>query len=187
MQQVKDIKYLGEILSSNLPESVHQTVLKRVNIARLSIYEIRAVIEDRRASIVGGANIGLELWKASVEQMVFYSLETWLDIRKKTLKILDNLYNCFFRTFSRIGTGASIPNFYIQTGMLNPQNIILMRQLNVYHHLANLSPRSLGNQIFNLQLEHPSLPSLIKDSEEHLTKLGIPDPTSVSKYVWNKK
>ena len=62
-----------------------------------------------------------------------------------------------------------------------------MGQLSFYHHLANLSPRSLGNQIFNLQLENPSLPSLVKDLEEHLTKLGIPDPTSVSKYVWTKK
>ena len=106
---------------------------------------------------------------------------------KKTLKILDNLYNCFFRCLFRIGTGASIPNFFIQTGMLNPQNLILMRKLNFYHHLANLSPNSLGNQVFKLQSENPSLPSLVKDLEEHIHKLGIEDPTSVSKYAWKKR
>ena len=146
-----------------------------------------AALTLKRADVLGGANVGLELWKASVEQMIFYSSETWMGVMKKTLKILDNLYNCFFRCLFRIGTGASIPNFFIQTGMLNPQNLILMRKLNFYHHLANLSPNSLGNQVFKLQSENPSLPSLAKDIDEHLNKLGIADPTSVSKYAWKER
>ena len=46
MKQVKVLKYLGEFLTSDLSESVHQTVVKRVGVATLSIYEVRAVVED---------------------------------------------------------------------------------------------------------------------------------------------
>ena len=46
MTEVNSLRYLGEELSVNLGESVHRTVLKRVAIAKVAIYEIRTIIED---------------------------------------------------------------------------------------------------------------------------------------------
>ena len=51
MRQVKLLKYLGDFISNDLSESVHNTVLKQLNVAKQAIYEIRNVIEDRRAKI----------------------------------------------------------------------------------------------------------------------------------------
>ena len=68
MKQVKVLKYLGDFLTSDLAESVHETVLKRVNIATLSIYEIRGVIEDRRARCIGGDNVGLNIFTQVLSQ-----------------------------------------------------------------------------------------------------------------------
>ena len=46
----------------------------------------RAVIEDRRASTIGGINIAFEIWEASVLSMLAFNSETWINIPKKRLK-----------------------------------------------------------------------------------------------------
>ena len=71
--------------------------------------------------------------------------------------------------------------------MLTPVNLVLERKLNFYHHLANLPPSSLANEVLTLQLENPTLPSIINDLNEHLDQLGIEDPTTVSMWVWKKR
>ena len=54
MKEVKVLKYLGDLLSFSLKESVHHTMIKRVAVAKLAIYEIRTVIEYARANSTGG-------------------------------------------------------------------------------------------------------------------------------------
>ena len=49
MLETEALKYLGDFVVTDLEGSVHQTVLKTVGIARHSILEIRAVIENLRA------------------------------------------------------------------------------------------------------------------------------------------
>ena len=62
MKEVNILKYLGDFLGQSLEESVHQTVLQRIGLAKHSIYEIRAIIEDARATKLGGINIAYSLW-----------------------------------------------------------------------------------------------------------------------------
>ena len=40
MKEVKVLKWLGDMVSTNLEESVHQTVLKRVALAKHTIYGV---------------------------------------------------------------------------------------------------------------------------------------------------
>ena len=56
MKEVKVLQYLGESLSINLEDSVHQTVVRRVAVARHAILEIRTVIEDTRANSPAALN-----------------------------------------------------------------------------------------------------------------------------------
>ena len=42
MKETKALKYLGDFLSYDLEDSIHQTVLKRIGIAKHTINEIRA-------------------------------------------------------------------------------------------------------------------------------------------------
>ena len=49
MKEAKSIKILGDFLSQDLEESVHQMVVKRVVMARFVMYEIRTTVEDIRA------------------------------------------------------------------------------------------------------------------------------------------
>ena len=87
MKEVKLLKFLGDYLSFSLEDSVHQTVMKRLGVAKQAIFEIRAVIEDRRASTIGGINIAFKIWEASVLTMLAFNSETWISIpQKKQLK-----------------------------------------------------------------------------------------------------
>ena len=61
MKEVKNLKYLGDVICSSPEESIHQTLIKRIGIAKKAIFEIRAVIEDRRSHQIGGFNLALDI------------------------------------------------------------------------------------------------------------------------------
>ena len=80
MKEVKAIKFLGDYVSHSLEDSVHQTVSKRIGIARQSIYEIRAVVEDARSKTLGGINVAFTIWSVAVIPMLLWNAETWTNI-----------------------------------------------------------------------------------------------------------
>ena len=116
MKEEKVIKYLGDSLASSLEESVHQTVVKRVAIVRHSIYEIRTVIEDTRAERLGAINTAFSLWEEGILGMLLYNSETWISMRKKTIKILDDVFHLFCRVILRVPVSCPKVNFYWQSG-----------------------------------------------------------------------
>ena len=130
MKEVKQAKFLGEYFSCNLEDSIHQTVLKRIGSAKQSIFEIRAVIEDKRSKQLGGINLAFDIWEASVIPMLAYNSETWSIIPKKTIKVLNDLFNLFYRKIFKIGNGSPITNFYWQCAAFKVEFIILQRKLN---------------------------------------------------------
>ena len=153
MKETKAIKYLGDYLTSNLEDSVHYTVSKRIGIAKLAVYDIRHVLEDKRSSRVGGFSIALDIWQMAIEPMLLFNCETWQNIPKKTLKALNDLYSHFYRCIFRIGIGCPVICFYWQCGTLRVSNIILQRKLSFIHHLSNLPRGSLGRDVFDLQYD----------------------------------
>ena len=72
MKEVKVMKYLGENISFNLEESVHHTVTKRAEIAKHTIYELRTVIEDTRATTLGGLDVAFNIWNAGILPMILW-------------------------------------------------------------------------------------------------------------------
>ena len=187
MQEVNIIKYLGDYLSVSLEDSVYQTVLKRAGIVKQSIYEIRAIIEDRRANQIGGINLAFEMWDAAVIPMLFFNSESWTNMSRKTFKVINSLFNSFYRVIFRIGTGCPIPNFYWQCGTMKAEFYILQRKLNFLFHLANLSLDSLARNIFDLQEKNSdSVPSLFSECRHHLTQLNFQVNRHASKWQWKK-
>ena len=75
MKQVQVEKYLGDYMAVTLAESVTATVNKRIGIATHAIYEIKAIIEDSRASAVGGLTVAVDIWEMSVLPMLLSNSE----------------------------------------------------------------------------------------------------------------
>ena len=120
MKEVEVIKFLGDYITNSPEESVNHTVKKRIGIAKQAVYEIRTIIEDRRANAIGGINLAFNIFNASVVSMVIHNCESWDMVPKKTLKMLNDLFLLFFRVIFRIGTGTPIVNFFWETGMMKP-------------------------------------------------------------------
>ena len=70
MTEVKMMRYLGDQLSINLEESVHQTVLKRLAAAKYAIHEVRTIVEDTRANSPGALNTAFSIWNAGILSMI---------------------------------------------------------------------------------------------------------------------
>ena len=118
--------------------------------------------------------------------MVSYNCESWLEIGKRTIKVLDELFHFFCRTMFRIGVGCPKTSFYWQSGSLKFENIILEKKLNFIFHLANLPVSSLGRQIFDLQDEDRNLHSLLSECQEHLDAMGM-NIREVTKWQFKRK
>ena len=92
MKEAKAIKLLGDLISINLEESVHQTVMKRAGVVNHAIFEARTVIEDTRANSLGALDVAFNIWNSGILAMLLYNSETWINISKKTIRVLDNLF-----------------------------------------------------------------------------------------------
>ena len=100
MKEVKVLWYLGDSISYNLEESVYQTVSRRVAVARLSVYEIRAVIEDTRSEKLGSLGVAFDIWEAAIVPMLTQNSESWVGMSKKTLKFPYDLSTNSAKTYS---------------------------------------------------------------------------------------
>ena len=83
MKEVQELKYLGNFISSNLLESVHRTIIKRIGIAKHTVIEIRNIIEDARATKLRGMNVAFYIFRAAVLSMLLHNAETFYDVSKK--------------------------------------------------------------------------------------------------------
>ena len=61
MKQVESEKYLGDQICSGLANCVLATVNKRKGLTMKSIFDVRAVVDDLRCSVVGGIRAGLDI------------------------------------------------------------------------------------------------------------------------------
>ena len=139
-----------------------------------------------RSVRLGGINVAYSIWEQTVLPFLLHNCETWTNIMKKTMKILNTLFNLFHRSLMRLGTGCPADNFYWQTGSLKPEFLILQKQLVFVHHLANLPVGSLGRDVHDLQVAQ-SLPGLVTNLQEHINTLGVSDMTAVSKFHWKRE
>ena len=186
MEEMNEMKFLGDYLCVDLEESVHKTVVKRAGMAKMAINEIRTVIEDTRASQLGGINLAFTLWNSAIVPSLLWNSETWTNIKPKTMKVLNDIFNQFYRSILRISKGCPKVNLYWQTGSYLPQNLILKNKLNFVHHLSNLPEQCLAKEVYRIQ-EVSSFPSLFQEVGEHLANLGITTPEGISKRTWKQK
>ena len=113
MKQEDNVKYLGDWISGfGLSDSVDVTIKKRKGLVSLSIYEIRAVIEDCRSMVCGGLAAGLDIWELGVLPMLLYNSDCWQEISPKTIQELENLQLKFYRCLFAVGSGYPIPALY---------------------------------------------------------------------------
>ena len=128
MKCVSSEKFLGEVFSKNLTESVHETVKRRIGLISQSVFEIRAVVDDKRSECLGGMSLAFSLWEQASVPSLLHGAEVWTDIKQKTLKLLDKVQLKFLRVCLSVSRSCPIPMLLQQTGTLFMSNRILLKQ-----------------------------------------------------------
>ena len=179
-------KYLGDYVSSSLSDSVFRTVQKRKGLSKRLISEIKITIEDIRSKTVGGLIAGIDIWNMAVVPFLLNNCDTWMEIPKKALKILNSIQNSFFVTLFGTATSCPIPIFYWDTGILSVENFIILKKLLLFHHILSLDDDALSKEIMMIQIKK-ELPGLAAECLSFLRDLNMdPDPLVYSKLHWNK-
>ena len=130
MREVGNNKYLGCLLSSTVSQSVTDTVNSRIGLARRAVYEIRTIIEDSRASVVGSIQVGLNIWEMSVIPMLLSSSEVWSDIPSKTMRKLEETHSLMLTNLLGVSKrGCPEVSLYLETGSLTMKNQIILHQM----------------------------------------------------------
>ena len=112
--------------------------------------------------------------------MLLYNCESWGIISNKTWKILNNIFNDFYRCLFRIGTGCPIIGFYWHCGDLFIENRILQRKLNFLFHLENLEEGSLANDIYKIEVKNSV--GIVAELKEHLASLKVESTKGYTKW-----
>ena len=184
MKEVDSEKYLGDYISTfGATDTALTTVKKRHSKAMNAIREIKTVIEDCRAEVVGGILTGLEIWEVAVIPYLINNCDTWAYMPQTALDILDSVQNQFLRSLLATPRGSPTPALLWETGTSTMANRVLKRKLIFVHHLMNLPEDSLANECAIIQ-ERLSFPGLISEMKDFLKGLDLPDMREVSKDQW---
>ena len=180
-------KYLGDQLSSDLKESVNETVKKRVKLAASASYEIRTLVDDKRVEAVGSLSTAFLIYETTVIPMLLTNAETFISMSSKTLKELDKAQLRFLRIVLAIGTGCPIPFLYAFTGTKLMFWRVLEKKLLFIWHVANLGPNTLARETYERECRQDSdIPSLVTETKPYLEELGITNLQSFTKMQYKR-
>ena len=170
--------------SKGLKESVQSTILKRKGQTVKSIIEVRAVLDDFRANSTDGIVTGTEIWELSIIPFLLYNCETWTNISKGSMSLLNDLQFMFLRYLLATPKTCPKPALVWETGFLLMEHRIAVRKLTFYHHLMNLPKDSLAYQVADTQIKF-GFPGLMKECHELILRYSLPNnPTKFSKLSW---
>ena len=186
MKMTNSEKYLGDMISSDgLADSVTATVLKRKGSVITNIFETKAVIEDCRANSLGGLLVGIEIWELAILPQLLNNSETWTNVDKKTLEILENIQLTFYRNMFATPRTCPTPALLWETGGMLMEVRIDKKKLLFYYHVLNLPDNSLAKIIATTQIKF-NYPGLMTECKMLLIRYDLPELEDHSKGQWKK-
>ena len=118
---------------------------------------------------------------------LYNSSSCWMQPPKKALNLLDSITHSFFRSLFKSSKGNPLLMYYWDTKSLQTENILMMNKLLFLWHLSSLPHTSLAGEIYSLQRQDKSLPSVLSEFDVFLGELNIhADPSNYSKKEWKR-
>ena len=153
--------------------------------ANLSVFEIKAVVDDARAEAVGRLTVGFTIWETAVIPSLLHSAEVWTEMGNKSLKMLEKIQLKYLRLVTGVGTGCPKPILYYHTGTMSMKNRIWLRKILFLHHVATLPLGCLARDTYETMRKHNHR-GLVSECEPILRELEIHDIQSYSKHNFKK-
>ena len=172
-------KYLGEIFHTDgLGRSALETIKARAGKIKAVGYEIKAIMEDYRAEVVGGALCGIELWQMCALPSLLSSCSTWVEITPHAIELAEQIQLDFLRILFKVPKSCARAALRSESGILGIQYQIMKEKLLLVFHIRNLEDTALAKQIYTQQLKF-DWPGPVRECRKICTELGIPDVTQV--------
>ena len=173
-------KYLGDYFHK---QSVIETVKRRYRKAIEAIGDIKSIIEDIRAEKIGAIMTGLEIFNLSVIPYILYNSETWDQIPKEAMKLLEKVQMTFLRTLLKTPISTPKASLLWETGCLSINAMIVIRKLNFYFHIKTLHKDTLARQIADIQVNN-NFPGFMKEINKIIREYDLVD-TEVEDHTKN--
>ena len=168
-------KYLGDLIhEGGSAESAHVTVLERSRKMISKLNEAKIMVEDCRSLVMGGVTVGVDIWEMALLPSLISNCESWTPLSEKTLKILEEIQYSMFRKLLGVPKSCPAPSLLWEFGAKLMKYRIIERKLNFLHHLFNLSPDSLANQVLHIQITNET-PGLVQECNTVIKNLGLPN------------
>lgn len=172
-------KYLGEMFHRDgLSRSVEETIKSRTGKIKAVSWEIKAIVEDYRAEVVGGALCGVELWTMCALPSLLSSSSTWQEITPEAIEIAEQLQLDFLRMLFKVPKSCPRPALRSESGVLSIKYQIMIAKVSLVFHIRNMNDEALAKKIYIHQLKY-GWPGLVRESIKICEELGIPDVTMV--------
>ena len=161
-----------------MSRSALETIKARTGKIKAVSYDIRAIIEDSRSEIVGGALCGLELWRMCALPSLLSSCSTWMEVKPEAVEIAEQLQLNFLRFLFKEPKSCPRAALRSASRLLSIKYQIVTAELSLLFHIRNMEDTVLAKQIYDQQLLY-GWPGLIKEGVKLCKELEIPDVTRV--------
>ena len=97
-------------------------------------------------------------------------------MRESTVKKLNKLQLTFLRYLLKTPRTTAISAMMFDSGLIDMENLLIKKKLNLAHHISTLEEDSLANEIFVAQKRF-NFPGLVQECSELINILDLPDIT----------
>ena len=132
---------------------------------------------------LGGLEAGIKIWDIAILPFLLNNCETWVDISRESIKMLDDLQQMFLRYMFGTPRTCPTPILLWESGSFMMEHRIAQKKLMFYHHLINLPKGSLAYEVTQIQ-DILGFPGLVQESKLLIEKYELPSPESCTKGQW---
>ena len=142
-------KYLGDMIHErDLNQSWLATIKDREGKVKGAIAETLAVVEDLKATNLGPLEIGLQLWNKVIIPCLLYNSETWIKMKEKDMKRLEDIQFNFLRRLTKSPRHILRAGLLWESGQWPMSMRVMYNKFLFRHHLEMLPASSVAKQMW---------------------------------------
>ena len=139
-----------------------------------SIYELRALTEDFIMQGVGGMRANIDIYESSIVFSLLSNSGTWTEIRKKEIKLLDELQDNFVRAMLQLPLSTPKTGLRAAFGLLGMAWRMKEAKMLMLMAIRGQEEGALAREVLEEQL-NMGFPGMGQEVTQICKELGIPD------------
>ena len=130
---------------------------------------------------------GLEIFELTLIPYNLYNCETWDNIPKEGMILLNKIQLTFLRILLKTPITTPLQSLLWETGTMTMESKIHQRKLTFLHHIINLEDTAIAKKFATIQNKN-DFPGLLNECKDLIRKYNLIDykMESETKFTWKK-